>query len=351
MATTKQVTKKEEPKKEVVVHMEARIPYHPALGEQFDIDRATWRLLCDSVYPSAKTMEGIALAIRYCRVRNLDIMKRPVHVVPVYNAKLKRTVELVWPGIAEYRTTAARTGEYGGCDEVEEGPTVTLSFKGSVDVWDNGRVTGTREETAEIECPDWMRFTVYRMIKGVRCAFKGPKVPFLEIYSRISSKCEVPNDRWQKAPISMLEKCAEAAALRRAFPEEIGSELTAEEMEGKTVEQDTSPVLPEMTPEQKAAIAAEHLNAQGADQLGLDIADKAQTKAEQKPSDPVPPDSDWEAVLDEIRPGIEGAKNADALAEIMDENSGLLDAITQKAPQAIRDKFDAMVNRKHGSFK
>jgi hypothetical protein len=30
-----------------------------------------------------------------------------------------------------------------------------------------------------------------------------------------------------------LEKCAEAGALRRAFPEEIGNALTAEEMEGQ----------------------------------------------------------------------------------------------------------------------
>src|SRR6185369_500402 len=40
---------------------------------------------------------------------------------------------------------------------------------------------------------------------------------------------------WQERPEGQLEKCAEAAALRRAFPEEIGNELTAEEMTGKSV--------------------------------------------------------------------------------------------------------------------
>ena len=34
-------------------------------------------------------------------------------------------------------------------------------------------------------------------------------------------------------PVGQLEKCAEAGALRRAFPEEIGNALTAEEMEGQ----------------------------------------------------------------------------------------------------------------------
>ena len=38
---------------------------------------------------------------------------------------------------------------------------------------------------------------------------------------------------WSNRPIGQLEKCAEAGALRRAFPEEIGNALTAEEMEGQ----------------------------------------------------------------------------------------------------------------------
>jgi hypothetical protein len=38
---------------------------------------------------------------------------------------------------------------------------------------------------------------------------------------------------WSNRPVGQLEKCAEAGALRRAFPEEIGNALTAEEMEGQ----------------------------------------------------------------------------------------------------------------------
>jgi len=44
---------------------------------------------------------------------------------------------------------------------------------------------------------------------------------------------EVPNDMWANRPVGQLEKCAEAGGLRRAFPEEIGNALTAEEMEGQ----------------------------------------------------------------------------------------------------------------------
>src|SRR5256885_16005138 len=44
---------------------------------------------------------------------------------------------------------------------------------------------------------------------------------------------DVPNEMWSNRPVGQLEKCAEAGALRRAFPEEIGNALTAEEMEGQ----------------------------------------------------------------------------------------------------------------------
>jgi hypothetical protein len=47
------------------------------------IEFSTWQVLVDSIFPSAKTVEGILLAVRYCQARGLDVMKRPVHVVPM----------------------------------------------------------------------------------------------------------------------------------------------------------------------------------------------------------------------------------------------------------------------------
>lgn len=336
---------------QMTIH-EPRLPYHPGLGdEQFGcIDRSMWRLLCDSVYPGAQTVEGIALAIRYCRVRKLDIMKRPVHVVPVWNAKLNRSVELVWPGIAEYRTTAARTGQYAGCDATEFGPKIEGVFEGTIDKWKDRQKIGTETVKASITFHEWSRVTVYRLIGGVRCSFPGPMVYFEEIYSRFRSGCDVPNDRWQKSPNGMLEKCAEAAALRKAFPEEIGAEPTAEEMEGKIIDTETTSVLPPMTPEQAKAQAESHLAAAGADpDLGTDIKSKAEREPEASAVQPSE-NADWEAILDEIQPGITSADSNDALTEVLNENIGILETINEKAPRVIKDKLQAMVDAKAVSF-
>jgi hypothetical protein len=53
---------------------------------------------------------------------------------------------------------------------------------------------------------------------------------------------------WTKRPYGQLAKCAEAQALRKAFPE-IASQPTADEMEGKTLHPDDSGPLPKIQPE------------------------------------------------------------------------------------------------------
>ena len=44
-----------------------------------------------------------------------------------------------------------------------------------------------------------------------------------------------PNTMWLKRPYGQLAKCAEAQALRKAFPEIVSQHPTAEEMEGKVL--------------------------------------------------------------------------------------------------------------------
>lgn len=216
----------------VAVIAPPRLPYHPAIEERFGVDRSMWKALCEAVFPLAKSTDAIVLALSYCKGRKLDPMKRVVHIVPVWDSTRKAMVETVWPGIAEHRITAMRTGQHGGLDVPSFGPMLTETFKGQDR---NGNTV-----QANITFPEWCQITVYRIVGGERCPFPGPRIYWKEFFSS-QGKSGVPNDRWQKAPSQMLEKCAEAAALRRAFPEEIGDEHTAEEVEARAHMREINP--------------------------------------------------------------------------------------------------------------
>ena len=217
-----------------IVLRPASMPMPTDLAQEFSLSMSDWRVLVDQLYPAAKSSEAIAMAMSYCKARNLDIFKRPVHIVPMYSAALKKMVETVWPGIAEIRTTAARTGEYAGIDAVEFGPMAERTFNGERDKWDNGRKSGTEKFTKVVRYPEWASVIVYRWVKGEKAAFHA-KIFWEETYATVG-KSDVPNEMWGKRPRGQLDKCVEAAALRKAFPEELGNTYAAEEMEGRTID-------------------------------------------------------------------------------------------------------------------
>lgn len=324
---------------QAVAIMPTRLPYHPALAE-LGCDQPMWRFLCDSLYPSAKSIEGIAMALRYCKARGLDIMKKPVHVVPVYSTAKGGMVELVWPGIGDYRTTASRTQEYAGCDSTDCGPLVEKTFKGEIDKWENNRKVGTKEVEVSLKFHEWMSITVYRIIRNQRVAFHGPKVYFEEIYSRLKHDCSVPNDRWQRAPNGQLEKCAEAAALRKAFPEEIGSEPTAEEMEGKVIDVVPSPVLKPMTTENIKQHVQQHM-----DQVGTVEKENDAEAFQENNLTESSEDADWISLIDEILPGLHACKGMSDLTKFITENQSHIDNIGNNAPVHIQKRIDDEVGK------
>ncbi|WP_051447602.1 phage recombination protein Bet [Rhizobium leguminosarum] len=208
----------------------SRLPISPSVAKEFEIGPTEWRVLVDQIFPAAKSVEAVMMALSYCRKRNLDIFKKPVHIVPMWSSAKKAMVETVWPGIAEIRTTASRTGEYAGIDEVEFGPFVERTFEGMVEQWED-RQKVTNKVTKLVRFPEWAKVTVYRMNRGARCAYTA-RVFWEEMYAS-AGKSELPNDMWAKRPRGQLDKCVEAAALRKAFPEELGNVYAAEEMEGR----------------------------------------------------------------------------------------------------------------------
>lgn len=205
-------------------------------------------VLRNSLYPGAQD-ESIKLAVGYCKAAGLDIMQKPVHLVPMWDGKARQMRDVVMPGIGLYRTQAARSGAYAGVTEPEFGPDTTEILGG-----------------VEITYPLWCRVTVKRRLDDGTVAEFTAREFWKENYAVKGGqeKSIAPNAMWTKRPYGQIAKVAEAQALRKAFPE-IGAQPTAEEYEGKTldmgaVDRETGEVTPapraELPPYDDAAIDA-----------------------------------------------------------------------------------------------
>lgn len=103
--------------------------------------------------------------------------------------------------ISGLTSIAARTREYAGIDQ----PRFTFN--------------GAKLESCSV--------TVYRIVNSEKCAFVGNAYYDERVQKTYDGK---PTEQWAKQPRTMLEKCARAAALRNAFPEQLGSFYDEAEM-------------------------------------------------------------------------------------------------------------------------
>lgn len=166
-----------------------------------------------SLYPGASD-ESVINVLEYCRAAKLDPMQRPVHIVPMWDAKTGKTRDTIMPGVNFHLTAAERNG-CAGIGEPEYGPDVT-------EVLGEERIT----------YPAWCKVKVLRLIDGGRIAEFVGYERFTECVS--TNKKGTPNAMWKKRPYGMLAKCAMSQALRKGFPS-VACAYTAEEMAGKTI--------------------------------------------------------------------------------------------------------------------
>jgi hypothetical protein len=191
-----------------------------AINTTNEIDQHIWSALKNSLYTGAKD-ESIKMVLDYCKAAKLDPMQKPVHIVPM-NVKNSLTgryeyKDVVMPGVGLYRIQAARSNQYAGVSEPEFGEDVTCNL-GVVD----------------ITYPKWCKVTVKKLVNNTIVEFTA-KEYWLENYATASKESIAPNTMWKKRPYGQIAKCAEAQALRKAFPEIISQHVTAEEMEGKDI--------------------------------------------------------------------------------------------------------------------
>ena len=160
------------------------------------------------------------------------------------------------------------------------------------------------------------------MVHGERCPFHA-RVFWTEAYATTGRGSDVPNEMWRKRPYGQLEKCTEAAALRKAFPEELGSTYAAEEMEGRTIEGEISaayavaepaaPPRPKPPPDAATAPTAARQGAPGPGDKTIDgdAADAA--------DDDDPWGGDDNTYFDQLRDRMAEAPDPASVAEVWDE--------------------------------
>lgn len=196
-----------------------------------------FNVLKDTLYPDA-TEDEAYMILNYCKAKKYNPILKPVHLVEMSiktneiggNGKnIYKKKRVIMPGIGSYRIDASRSGQYAGMSAPEFGPDVTETFQ--TKDWQNKVITKT------VTFPKWCKITVKKLLPNGSIA----EFPALELwkenYARKKNE-ECPNEMWEKRSYGQLAKCAEAQALRKAFPDIVGNEYTHEEMEGKLIIED-----------------------------------------------------------------------------------------------------------------
>lgn len=171
-----------------------------AVHQTHDLSREKIDLIKQTVAKGATDLE-LELFLHACKRTGLDPLMKQMYAVKRWSNADKREVMSFQTGIDGYRLIADRTGLYAGSDEPLYEEANGMPAKSTV--------------------------TVYKIVGGQRCAFSA-SARWSE-YVQANREGQ-PTSMWKKMPYLMLAKCAEALALRKAFPAELSGVYTHEEM-------------------------------------------------------------------------------------------------------------------------
>lgn len=181
--------------------------------QQYRLSDETMQILRDSMMKGASAAEVMGFKL-VAEKMQLDPIAKQIHAVKRWDSKEGRHVWTFQTSIDGYRLIAQRTSEYEGqtppqwCDEDGVWKDVWLSKKPPAAAKVGVHRKGFREPLVAIATFD----------------------QYVQTYYDEKKKEHVVNNMWTKMPANQLAKCAEALALRKAFPQELSGAYVDEEM-------------------------------------------------------------------------------------------------------------------------
>lgn len=168
------------------------------------------RELLKTVICPGMTDDELDFFAAVCKRTGLDPFARQIHAVKRWNADAQREVITIQTAIDGFRLIAERTGKYGG----QEGPFYSADGVNWTEAW------------VSDEPP------VAAKVGVIRNDFQQTLWATARYSAYAQRKKDgTPFSNWIRMGDVMLAKCAEALALRRAFPNELSGVYSIEEME------------------------------------------------------------------------------------------------------------------------